>query len=245
MNFNLSKKNKFGFVLYVLGIVVLMSILTVTAWSDIEAVNLDVSVIRRGSLSSLRCPIFITLKEPSTISLKVNNPKDFVIRPQVTTLITRSTLSLLNREVTFLEIQPGETQMITREINSKDSVFDRLVLVKAIVNNPFPIEDVHNICGVMVVNIDYLSGDQLSAILMTLGVLLILIGLTLYTTGKRPFKKNFRRQLNIKLFLAILIFLSIFISNNGFFIIGFIGFLLATIMIIVLLFGDREFAVQD
>jgi hypothetical protein len=245
MNFNLSKKNKFGFVLYVLGIVILMSILTITAWSDVEALKLDVSIIQRGTLSSLRCPIFITPKETSTISLKVNNPRDLVHKPIVTTLITRSTLSLLNKEVTFLELQPGETQILTREINSKDSVFDRLVLVKAIVDNPYPTKDVHNVCGVMVVNIDFLSGSQLSAILMTLGVLLILIGLILYTAGKKPFGKKFGMHLNIKLFLAILIFLSIIISNYGYFIIGLVGFFIATITIIVLLFGDREFAIQD
>jgi len=245
MNLNLTKKNKVGLVLYVLGIAVLMFILTITAWSDVEALNIDISVIRRGSLSSLRCPIFITPKETSTVSLKVNNPNDFTIRPQVTTLITRSTLSLLNREVTFLEIQPGETQLVTREIDSKDSVFDRLVLIKAIVNNPFPMKDVHNICGVMVVNINFLSGNQLSTIFMALSILLTVIGLILYTAGKRPFKKKFKMQLNIKLFLAILIFLSIVISNYGYFIIGLVGFFIATMTIIVVLFGDREFAIQD
>ena len=239
------KKDKVGLILFSLGIIILMIIFTATVWSDFEALNLDRMYLRRPALTNLRCPIFINSVEESNISIKITNRTDIVTRPSLTTLITQSTLSFLNRERTGLKIQPGETQIITRNIYPEDAVFGNMILVKAMLDNPYPTPDKQSVCGVYLVNISFMTGKQISFTLFSFSLLSIIGGMFLYINDHKPLAGKFRQKAIILISIAIGILVFLFISNIGFWLIGFFGYFFVVIALLNLLLGDRVLTIED
>jgi len=241
----LSKNNKFGAFCYFIGIALLMIILTVSAWTDFEAMNVDVHNIHGSGNLPLVCPVFITPDETGIIKIKVENTQDRVSRPYITTVITQSTLSLLDRDRTFLNLQPGETQIITREFTYEDAVFGKMVLVNAKIDYPYPTPDLSGLCGIYVLDISFLTGSQLLIFLSVSGLLLSGLGLFLYIEGHRPLRGKIRLTTISYSVILSWIIVGIILSNIGFSQFGFFAFIIAVIAITVLLFGEKEFSIQD
>ena len=235
----LSKLNKLGLLIYSFGISLILFIFVISVWTDFESINLDRYSTKSNLLTTLRCPVLITTNESEIISIKVINNTDRVTRPALTTIITKSTVSILNTTRSNLELQPGTSQIVTRDIKAEDSVYGSMILVKAWVDYPYPEPNKQSVCGVYVLDIDFLSGNQLTNLIIATSLISIFLGLFLFSYGHGLVSQKIMRKRKVYTFLALEIFVLTIICNFGYWLIGIFGLLFTVI------FGDGELTIQD
>ncbi len=243
MDYKLTNNNKIGLLLLSIGIILIMGLFTLSSWSDLEALGYKKVYSEESQTNAFRCPVFITTDEDSYLSIKIKNPVDKVSIVRILTFVTYGSSTFDHKEWTILELDPYESHVVSTPIHPKDAAYDKLILAKVIIDNPYPIADQQGFCGVVLVNINFLTGNQLTAVLFTSGLIFIVSGFVLYTTGHRPFRGKFNQRLIIYYVFTAMIIFGTTISIIGYWLFGFLFYLISVIAILTLLFGDRELSI--
>ena len=136
-------------------------------WGDIETSVFDSSIKAKSSLR-LNCPVAITTDEVGKISATVENQwieeKKFYVRAH----ISEGYVSL-NREINQqIPVAPGEKGKVSWEIYPEDAAYNRIILFRAYVNPSYPVPSQGNFCGVLVLDIPFLTGTQIFLLMLGL-----------------------------------------------------------------------------
>jgi multisubunit Na+/H+ antiporter MnhG subunit len=179
------------------GVLLGMALTAIAAWGDFEAVRFDpdLSLLRDASLTTFRCPMIMTTRESGTISATVRNPLErpvtLTVRTDVSNYIT------LKRENTVrLPLTPGERQRLEWTVTPDDVVYGDLIFVKTLQFRQYPIPGRLGSCGIVVVDIPYLTGGLLVALVFAGSVLSMLGGIGLWLAGQRPLTRRRRQSAN-------------------------------------------------
>jgi len=195
MNTRTKFTRSLGQLLYWSGIILGMALLAGSVWADIEAMFYGFEKMGDKAVSSLRCPLLITPAGTAEITARFTNPTDREVQQ-----LLRSDISgpLVQTERTSVTLAPGESQRVAWSVTWDDVAFGLFVLVKISAYPAHPFSFRESSCGMVAVNVPFLSGGQLTALLTVLTLLLLIVGLLLspdrdLLLGKRVVNASYAR----------------------------------------------------
>jgi hypothetical protein len=216
--------------IFAFGIMVGMAIAGGIIWGDLEASLFDSSIKAKSTLR-LNCPVVITTYEVGQVSAKLKNPverdKEFYVRAH----ISEGYVSLKREIDQQIPVAPGETGTVSWEIYPEDAAYNRIILFRAYVNPSYPLPSQGNFCGVLVLDIPFLGGNQLLLISLGISLVFIIGGLYLWRSNNQPITKEKRSLMNAMAALAIIIYAAIIAGYTGNWILGVILFAMSILMI--------------
>ena len=199
------KRNTFrivGGLLFVIGIVFGFTLSSLIIWGDLEA-SLFTSGLRAEESLAIRCPVIITASETGTISTILKNPTEKSLERYLIASISEGYASLVREIRTDLAIQPKDKEKVEWKIYPEDAAFNqRVVLFRVYINPRYPYPSLGANCGVVRVNVQGLSGNQIFAGAVALSLISLGAGATLLETGGRPYIGRARTTRNNTFALA-------------------------------------------
>ena len=220
----------FGIILLLLGIFLFVFIGGISIWGDIEALFFDAALAQAKNLDHLRCPAVITPNEISKVTARITNIDQKPVTIEVRAHVTDGFVTLMNEYITDVPLEPGESKTVDVPIAPENAAYGRLVLVRVHqmkeLTNPYQ----NAACGVVLVNVPFLTGTQFVIVVMSLGVLLTAGGLSLWAFNSRPIILQRRRT-----FVSLLIFTAIAIALAVIALIGtwLLGIILAVVWVLM------------
>jgi len=222
-------------ILYAIGVLVGVAVSGATLWGDIEASVFDSSIIGDSKIR-LNCPVIITKDEIGKISATLKNPEDreksFFVRAH----ISDGYVSLIREVNQQISVPPGAKTHLEWEVFPEDRAYNRIILFRALVSPSYPIPSQGNSCGVLVMDIPFLTGTQFYVLLLVLGLVCIFEGILIWNKINRPMKDDMRSLTNGMYALAIFVYATVLASFWGFWILGVILFA-ASLLLIGIIFG--------
>jgi hypothetical protein len=153
-------------------------------WADLEASRFDLDVRFDKDLDTLKCPVMMT--ESGTISASFTNSLENPIEVTVRSHISEGSATLMRDEEQKLPIAAGETQTLEWKVSRDDAAYDRLVLARVILLAKYPLSSRDASCGVLVVNLPFLSGNQVFVFVLAATFLSMAAGASLWVVTNRP-----------------------------------------------------------
>jgi hypothetical protein len=169
-----------GLLIYLVGAVLAVTLLTLVIWPDIEASSFDSAIRADKQLQSLRCPVFITRDEIGTISITVDNPSDRDVNPTVRARITKGYRTFVQEFRQKVAVPAGGSETISWEVERKDAAYDRrMILGRFYQMRNYSLPSRTSTCGIYVLPFSGPSGQQVligtyatSLVLITSGLFL-------------------------------------------------------------------------
>lgn len=185
----------------------------------------------------LDCPALMTTNETREIRLILNNPSEREITRFVVATITEGSLTLNRRIKQNVPVDPGEKKEITWEIYPEDAAYGGIILFKVYVKRDYPYPSLNGDCGVLVLDIPLLTGNQVTGILLGLISTLLLGGNAVLQFQYRnailgPRRQNMSRAMFI---MSLLVLLDILFSFLGTWVFGLILLIWILLMIVILI----------
>jgi hypothetical protein len=201
-----------GIILITIGIFFFILIGGLSIWSDLEASLFNSAMRSSEPLSSLTCPSIISSEEIGVVSAEFTNTSDRLIHPKIQTFVSDGFVILMQEKVDRLEIEPGETKSVEVKVSSENAVYNRIILVRMhqFPYGPLPYRNAS--CGIYVINIPFLTGQQFIIISLVLGLIFSGVGLLLWALSSRPIVWDKLTRIHE---LLALILLAIFICITG------------------------------
>ena len=188
-------KNKivrtFGIVLFAFGVLLGMALTAVTVWADLEASFFDADLASRGgeALKTLRCPVLMTTSEMGVVRVDLENPVEKPIELRLRAHITDGYVTLLREVNANVPLEPGEEQTTEFYLTGDDVTFDWLILVRVLQFRYYPLPSRQAACGVLVLDVPFLTGGQLLALTIAVTVLGLAGGIALWVAGNWPLNR--------------------------------------------------------
>lgn len=178
-----------GLGLYFLGILFGAAVAALAIWGDLEASLFDTLFKAEQPLPSLSCPVLMTLDEDATIEASFTNGDDRVEILRVRARISQGFASLIREEQIEYSLEPGQSETAVYQISADDAAWDRVVLarVNTVRNAPYR-RLVGSSCGVLLVPVRGITGNQILFTMISLSLVLTVLGGYLWQNGRiRPY----------------------------------------------------------
>ncbi len=220
----------FGILSLILGVLLFVFIGVISIWGDIEASFFDAALLKSPKLKHLNCPAVITTNEIGQVTAEITNTDKKPVTIEVRAHVTDGFVTLMNEYITDVPLEPGETKTIDVPIVAENAAYKRLILIRVHqmkeLTNPYQ----NAACGVVLVNVPFLTGTQFVILILSLGVLLTAGGFSLWALNSRPIILERRRT-----FISLLIFAGIAIMLVTIALIGIwlLGIVLAAIWVLM------------
>jgi hypothetical protein len=204
-----------------------------SVWGDLEAAMFDTTLMvhRKASLA-LHCPVLMATTETGTVSASFRNPLDRPVEFKVRTHVSKGFVTLMREIDTELALAPGETKKVAWPVNAEDAAYGHVVLVKTLLFGKYPLPARLGSCGILVLDVPYLSGNQLLAASMGLSVLGLAGGTGLWISAGRPLREERLQGARAMGTLAGVVFIGVIASLLGWWVLGAI-----TLVVIILMIG--------
>lgn len=183
---NSFRPNKTGIPLFVIGAVIGYALFVTTFMQDTEAIVFSALLSGQKSLTSLSCPEIITPQEVGTVRAKMHNPTEKPMYRSVRTHISQGYLTLIREHYEHYDLDPGETRQISWEVYPEDAAYGYVILTKVYLFPQNPLPSAVGACGIMLLNIPYLTGSQFIMIVAAVSFILMGIGFRRYVTHNQP-----------------------------------------------------------
>lgn len=222
--------------LFAIGLVTGLLFYTVALWGRLEASQFEPPVMGDEPLESLRCPTLITPNETSYASAWIENPTDRPMPRFVETRISEGSVIFVRELEERIDLQPGEQYELVWPMTASDAAWGRMILLHATVlrNNTFASQS--GVCGVVVANVPFVTGRQLSAALLTTTVLGLVAGTGMWWAIHRPVVGQALQKGQMMAIFTLILLIGLLVTLTGQWIFG-LG-----IFAILLLFSVTTFA---
>lgn len=207
-----------GISFYILGILIGAALNVSMVWADLEASFYGFTRYGQERLKDLHCPVFFTSKEEGKITATFYNPTDHDIDPRVWTDISSPGPFESNREAILVE--PGKSVTLEWQISTNHVVLERFVFFRIFQSADYGIVSHEATCGIMFLDIPFLTGEQLFWLAFILCILGIIIGAGLWESSNTPLKGHTRDLARALRFMAILILAGMFVAYQGNWVVG-------------------------
>jgi len=224
-----------GRFLFALGVLLGVVFFGSAVWADIEAFLFDASQRADAPLTSLHCPVLITPREVGEIRATFENTLEWTIKPRVYFHVTDGFVSLIREEALFLELAPGEKRQLTWQVTTDDAAWEYFILARVYQAPAYPLPSRTSACGVLALDVPFLTGGQL--VLLTLLALALLLGggFYLWYRAHRPLEGRLSQEGIGRAALMGLIALGTVFGLVGLWLPGLICAILIVLVIVVLL----------
>ena len=215
--------------LVALGVAIALALSVGGIWADLEASMFDRSLDADTRFSSLRCPTIMTVDKPAAIRATLSNTTDTTDSPRIRVHISDGFLTLMREETAKVELEPGEREQFEWPITAEDAAYGRVVLVRAW-QSPWGLQpDRAASCGVLVLNLPFVSGGLLVGLAIALSVLAMGGGIALWHVIDRPMRKRDQRIGSSLIALAVVLLLTIVLTLMEFWIFALGSLIIATL----------------
>jgi hypothetical protein len=235
MSSNTNTFRNLGYILFAIGIIMGLVLQGGALWADFEAGMFDVTLPANWAdteLTTVSCPIVISSQEVGTVTASFTNDTEKDINLRIRVHVTDGLVTLLREENTTLPILTGATQQAEWVVFPEDAAWQHFILVRVFQFRAYKIPSRSASCGILLVDLFNLTGNQLLIFLGTISLLGMISGLAIFIYLNRPLKG---RNLSIGVALSILVILVVagtVTSFSGLVVVGG-GFLLVTVLLLL------------
>jgi len=191
-----------GVILYITGILAGSALAALSAWGDIEASTFDAALQTDETLSKLDCPVFIGKEEQRVIVAEIVNTTDRDVSPVVRARITQGYVTLVREHRGKVDIPQGESARIEWDISAEDAAYRQLILARVYQFSNYSLPSRQATCGVVVVPVPGLTGQQFYLLLFGSGLVLSAVGLFLWIPNRDSEADPGGRKLRAYIYLA-------------------------------------------
>ena len=182
-----------GLCIFFAGVLLGMLFAALLTWADFEASLFDRPTDSKASrLGSLRCPILLNKQETGTIRATFSNPTEYAARRTVDTNISHGFVILMREERTRFDLEPGEKRTLEWSISPEDAAWGRFILAHIETLRSGSLPSRSGSCGVLVANLPFGTGIQITTLIVVVSLLLMVIGTVLWRRGTEAQRKNLR-----------------------------------------------------
>ncbi len=216
-----------GLYIFFAGVLLGMFFTAMLTWADFEASLFDASTDSSAlKLESLRCPVLLNGEETGTVTASFKNAADWALRRTIDTHISHGFVILMREERTRIDLQPGEKRALQWTIAPEDAAWGRFILVRLHVQRAAPLPPRSGSCGVLVLNIPFGTGTQITIAVVIISLLLIALGAVLWLRGTEAQRKDLRAADYLALALGPMTLLALISSMLG-------GWFFSTILLVI------------
>lgn len=223
--------------LFSVGILLGLVLISITVWADLEATLFNPQPRQYApSFRRLRCPIVITPEETATIRARFKNTLDREIDLFIRAHISHGYVTLRREVINELSLDPGEAKWVEWEVDKEDAAFERLILFRMIRRGGYPLASRQGTCGIVLMNVPYLTGNQIVIALLAGNLIFMIAGGVLWIVPNRHML-DIQAQLTRAMgFLAGCILIGILLSFLGWWVPG-VAFLVVILLGIGVVIG--------
>lgn len=218
-----------GILLFSIGLLAGMALFGAVIWSDLEASLFNPGIQQDAALRSLRCPVVITTSETGTVTASLHNPLDRSTDRYVRAHITDGYVTLLREVNELVTLEPGERQQVQWTVTADDAAFRRLILVKVVLRGRYPLPSRQGTCGILVVDVPYLTGDQVFGLSFAASLLAMAVGYGLWYRASQPLHERGRELARAMVVLAGSILVGTIVGLLGLWVPGLIVFVIGVL----------------
>ncbi|MEZ0396859.1 MAG: hypothetical protein ABWK53_10590 [Anaerolineales bacterium] len=153
-------------------------------WADVESILYGFPRYGNKSTFAMHCPLVITTAETGQVTFTFENDSDVLLRPTVRFQVSNPGPFRLISE--RLELQPGESRQLQVEVYPNDAVLNRYIFVKMYTFATYPVRQVEQTCGILLLDLPGLTGGQVVAVGVAVALLGMPLGLGLWMLFNRP-----------------------------------------------------------
>lgn len=231
---NTRKKTAYilGIILYVTGLVLGLFIAGSYFMADIEAAFYGFDELSNGRFSTLRCPAALNRDETGTVRMTLTNSLDRPINPVIRTDISTPILVESNRIQPSLE--PGQSQVLEWQVDKDNIDLGNFIFVKIFIFPEYPLPLREATCGILVIDLPFLTGSQWINLGMVFSIACLGIGLLLIQRNNNLPENRSRERIYALLALAVMLAFSMLLGLTGWWVLGGM-FLVVCILIMIAL----------
>ena len=177
----ISSRHTAGILIFIFGVVCASTLTAALTWANLEAAFYGFQ--RTGSddrLSGLACPALMTPYETGTIRISFANPTQQELTPVIR--IDLSTPAVPDSSQEQINIQAGQTGLVTRPVSAANIDLGFFIFAKASSYSTSPLPTAEATCGTLILNVSFLNGAQIFGLWLGVGLLLMPLGLWLWST---------------------------------------------------------------
>jgi hypothetical protein len=166
-------------------------------------------------LESLRCPILLNRGETGTISATFSNPSDQTRRRTVDTYTSRGSIIMMEEGRDRFDLAPGEKHTLKWSISADDAAWGWFIIARIYVQRNLPLPSRSGGCGVLVFNLPFGTGAQITGAIVGASLLLMIGGALLWLKGGTEPRKALRTVEYLVLALGPATVLALLFSMTG------------------------------
>lgn len=214
MSLSQQSKSRLGLVLYVLGVAIGLLFALYMVWADFEAYSFDVGLPADQKMDGFSCPLAITSNEFAFITAKVSNNSEREVKTIVRLTHTVGSVLLVNQLEERVVFAPGQTYQLSWPIQAADAAWGRFIMARIYMLGSSPLPSMAGYCGVVLINLPFLTGQQVLIIALALALAFVIIGGRLWFTNTEEhisdIEKNSRLMVAVVVFVALTGVLSVY-----------------------------------
>ncbi len=218
-----------GFILsFLLG----FALLVFSVWGDVESQMFDAMYKGDERLSTLKCPVVLTPQDEEQFSATISNPIDEEIKPAVRVHVSSSFLDTKREENLNFELAPKESRKLAWQVSPSEAEDGNMILVKVFLFRDYPISSKHATCGIWVLDIPLIKGNQLIYGSFALSAIGMIATTALWPTVNKPMGKKAKELFRAFYILSAIIILATIGCLLGKWLIGVLGIVAGFLMAI-------------
>lgn len=175
-------------IIFSIGVLTGMAFFVGATWADVESVFYGFNRYGNKLTSAMHCPVLITRDETGTVTATFKNTADQLVRPTVR--FQASNIGTFRTETSQLSMEPGQEQTVEWTVTSADMVLDRFIFAKIFTFASYPMRDVEQTCGILVLDIPGLTGKQITIAFLAVGLVGTCAGSALWSAAHKPLKDH-------------------------------------------------------
>ncbi len=179
-------------------------------------------------LKTLKCPVVMTSQEVGVISVSLVNTTDKTIEPMIQVEISNPGMFENPREK--YPIESGATRRIQWEVTSENAVFGRLILIRAYQFPTYRTPSRSGTCGILMVDLFGLRGNQILTLVFTTSLVCIGLGLGMWLLLNRPLRGKPWMASRAMLAVALSVMLGMVVGYYSIWLLGIIALVVALLM---------------
>jgi hypothetical protein len=218
-------------IVFCLGVVIGLALSGSMIWANFEASMFDPNLMGDEALK-LHCPLMLTENETGTAYATFTNTGTWDVKLIVNATISENYVVMYRREKVILDLAPGESQEVRWTVSGSEKVFGRFVFVKAANNRLMPIPARVGTCGIVVVNIPFLTGVELVTLAIGLTILFLAAGMFLWNRQNRPLRGQGRDVMRSMYWLSVVIGADILCGVFGAWLPGIVAVVISVLLIV-------------
>jgi len=217
-----------GVTVFFLGVIIGFALAIISIWSRLEAVRYYFTGAKYEAFRGLQCPVMIAPNEKGIVTAVFNNLADkednFLYRTEISGDIST------RQEEGQIAVAPHQTKSIQLTVgaNDVDLLFFIFVKMRILPNALHRSQEA--VCGIIIVNLLGLTGNQISTGALSLSFLGIAIGLGLWQKTGSNADENIRRAMQA---LGLVVLLTMFAGLMGWWITGLALSAITVLLIII------------